>query len=231
MGAQRGMPDATITPQHGWRLFLKRSLDRMVAAVVLLVSVPIFAVIALVVWLDVGSPVFFRQPRPGKYGRPFTIAKFRTMRDARDERGNPLSDSARLTRFGSFLRSTSLDELPQFLNVLRGELSLVGPRPLLMEYLDRYTPEQARRHSVLPGITGWTQVNGRNALSWEQKFALDCWYVDHWSLSLDLRILFTTLFRVFQRSGISQAGHATMPEFLGTSSQWNMSHKSELRGK
>ncbi len=221
MGPQRGTPDTT--PQHGWRLFLKRSFDLFVAAVVLLASAPAFAGIALLVWLDVGWPVFFRQTRPGRNGRPFTIAKFRTMREARDAQGSLLSDSDRLTRFGSFLRSTSLDELPQFFNVLRGELSLVGPRPLLMEYLERYTPEQARRHHVLPGITGWTQVNGRNALSWEQKFVLDCWYVDHWSLTLDLKILITTLFRVFQRKGISQAGHATMPEFLGTTPQRNVS--------
>jgi lipopolysaccharide/colanic/teichoic acid biosynthesis glycosyltransferase len=163
-----------------------------------------------------GPPVFFRQLRPGLHGRPFRVVKFRTMADARDARGGLLPDAARLTAVGRVLRATSLDELPQLWNVLRGELSLVGPRPLLMQYLPRYSPEQARRHDVLPGVTGWAQVHGRNALSWEDKFALDVWYVDHWSPWLDLRILAATLLHVARREGISQPGHATMPEFLGT---------------
>jgi lipopolysaccharide/colanic/teichoic acid biosynthesis glycosyltransferase len=162
-----------------------------------------------------GLPILFRQQRPGLHGKPFTLLKFRTMTDARDAQGNLLPDAERLTPFGSFLRRTSLDELPAFFNVLRGDMSLMGPRPLLMAYLDRYTPEQARRHEVRPGITGWAQVNGRNAITWEQKFVLDVWYVDNWSLWLDLKILFLTGWKVLRREGISQEGHATMPEFLG----------------
>jgi lipopolysaccharide/colanic/teichoic acid biosynthesis glycosyltransferase len=163
-----------------------------------------------------GSPVLFVQERPGLGGRPFRLVKFRTMRHATAPDGAPLPDADRLTPLGRFLRATSLDELPQLWNVLRGELSLVGPRPLLMQYLARYTPEQARRQDVLPGITGWAQVNGRNALAWDEKLALDVWYVDHWSLGLDLKILVRTLGKVLRRDGISQRGQATMPEFLGT---------------
>jgi lipopolysaccharide/colanic/teichoic acid biosynthesis glycosyltransferase len=162
-----------------------------------------------------GWPVFFKQKRPGLKGHPFLLVKFRTMTDERDETGTLLPDGSRLTSLGRFLRATSLDELPQLWNVLRGELSLVGPRPLLMQYLERYTPEQARRHEVLPGITGWAQINGRNAISWEEKFALDIWYVDNWSLKLDALILVRTFLRVLKRDGISREGHATMPEFLG----------------
>jgi sugar transferase EpsL len=157
----------------------------------------------------------FRQRRPGLHGQIFTIIKFRTMTDVRDAQGNLLSDAERLTRFGRFLRSTSLDELPELWNVLRGDMSLVGPRPLLMQYLPRYTPEQARRHEVRPGVTGWAQVNGRNALSWEQKFALDVWYVDHVSLRLDAKIIALTVWKILQREGISQPGQATMEEFQG----------------
>lgn len=182
----------------------------------LVVAAPLLAVVALLVRLSMGSPVLFRQERPGRLGRPFELVKFRTMRDAADADGRLLPDEARLTRVGSFLRATSLDELPQLWNVVRGELSLVGPRPLLMRYMPRYTAEQARRHQVLPGLTGWAQVNGRNAISWEEKFALDVWYVDHWSLALDLRIVAMTAIRVLRRSGISRKGHATMPEFMGT---------------
>jgi len=171
--------------------------------------------IALAVRLRLGVPVLFRQRRPGLHGQPFTLLKFRTMTGARDAAGNLLPDAERLTPLGRFLRATSLDELPELLNVLKGEMSLVGPRPLLLEYLTRYTPEQARRHDVRPGITGWAQVNGRNALSWEHKFALDVWYVDHVSLGLDLKILVLTALRVLARQGISQPGHATMEEFLG----------------
>jgi sugar transferase EpsL len=174
---------------------------------------PIMAVVALLVRWKLGSPVLFRQRRPGLGARIFTLLKFRTMIDAR---GSLLPDEARLTPLGRRLRSLSLDELPQLWNVLRGDLSLVGPRPLLIEYLDRYTQEQARRHLVKPGITGWAQVNGRNTISWDEKFALDTWYVDHWSLWLDFRILLLTVSRVLRRQGISSGDHATMPEFLGS---------------
>jgi len=202
--------------QDGWRLAIKTGVDRLAAAAGLAITSPLLLAVGLLVRLRLGTPVLFRQQRPGRGGRPFQVLKFRTMRDARDAAGRPLPDEARLTRLGRFLRATSLDELPQLWNVLRGDLSLVGPRPLLMQYLPRYSPEQARRHEVLPGITGWAQVNGRNAISWEQKFALDVWYVDHWSLTLDLRILALTALRVIRRSGISRAGYATMPEFMGT---------------
>jgi sugar transferase EpsL len=163
-----------------------------------------------------GNPIFFRQKRPGYRGRPFWIYKFRTMTDTYDMQDNLLPDSQRITRVGRFLRSTSLDELPELFNVLRGEMSLVGPRPLLMQYLERYTPQQARRHEVLPGITGWAQVNGRNALTWEEKFDLDVWYVDHWSFGLDLKILLITAVKVLRREGINQPGHTTAEEFIGT---------------
>jgi len=163
-----------------------------------------------------GSPVLFRQVRPGYRGRLFELYKFRSMTEARDIQGRLLPDEQRLTRWGRFLRATSLDELPELLNVLRGEMSLIGPRPLLVQYLERYTPEQARRHEVLPGITGWAQVNGRNVLTWEDKFHLDVWYVDHWSFWLDLKILSLTLWKVLTREGISQVGHATAREFVGS---------------
>jgi sugar transferase EpsL len=179
---------------------------------------PVFALTSILVWLRLGSPISFCQIRPGLYGKPFTVYKFRTMTNARNVNGNLLSDAERLTPFGRFLRNTSLDELPELFNVLRGEMSLVGPRPLLMEYLERYTPEQARRHDVLPGITGWAQVNGRNAISWEEKFALDVWYVEHQSLWLDMKIILLTVWKLIQREGISQPGQATMEEFLGSRS-------------
>jgi lipopolysaccharide/colanic/teichoic acid biosynthesis glycosyltransferase len=181
----------------------------------LLVS-PILAISALVVRISDGSPVLFRQPRPGLGGRIFTNFKFRSMRDLRDAEEHLLPDSQRISALGRFLRSTSLDELPELLNVLRGEMSLVGPRPLLVAYLERYSPDQSRRHQVLPGITGWTQINGRNALTWEDKFRLDVWYVDHWSLRLDIKILALTLWKVLKREGISQPGQATAEEFRGT---------------
>lgn len=201
----------------GRSLFLKRTID-VVGSVVGLVlfSVPM-ALIALVVWRSMGRPVIFRQIRPGLHGWPFVMYKFRTMRDVRDASGRPLSDQERLTPLGRWLRSTSLDELPELWNVLKGDMSLVGPRPLLMSYLDRYTPEQARRHEVKPGITGWAQIHGRNALTWEEKFQLDVWYVDHWTLWLDARILVRTLLKVVRREDISAEGHATMPEFTGGS--------------
>jgi lipopolysaccharide/colanic/teichoic acid biosynthesis glycosyltransferase len=173
------------------------------------------ALIAFLVRLKLGSPVFFRQKRPGLDGKPFELLKFRTMADRRDAAGKELPDSDRLTGIGRWLRATSLDELPELWNVIRGDMSLVGPRPLLMEYLPLYSPEQSRRHDVRPGITGWAQINGRNAISWEEKFKLDVWYVDNQSFWLDLKILFFTVFRVFQRSGISAEGEATMPKFTG----------------
>jgi len=187
----------------------KRLLDLALVLPGLLLLSPVLLCVALAVRVRLGPGVLFRQQRPGLHGRPFTILKFRTMR------GGPGADAERLTPFGRLLRSTSLDELPELLNVLRGDMSLVGPRPLLMQYLPRYSPEQARRHEVPPGITGWAQVNGRNALSWEEKFALDVWYVDNRSLALDLRILWRTLLAVIRREGISAAGEATMPEFMG----------------
>ena len=177
---------------------------------------PFLLAIDLLIWLSVGHPVFFHQQRPGRFAKPFTLYKFTTMSNERNALGNLLPDELRLTRAGKVIRSLSLDELPQLWNVLRGDMSLVGPRPLLMEYLNRYTPEQARRHDVLPGITGWAQINGRNSLRWEEKFELDLWYVDHWSLGLDFKILWLTVLQVMRRKGINQNGHATMPEFTGT---------------
>jgi sugar transferase EpsL len=193
----------------------KRVFDLVAAGLGLLLLAPIVLLVALLVRIFHGAPVLFRQQRPGYQGRPFHIYKFRTMTEARDSSGNLRPDAERLTPLGRFLRATSLDEFPAFFNVLRGEMSLVGPRPLLMEYLPRYSPEQMRRHAVLPGVTGWAQVNGRNALSWEEKFKLDVWYVDHWSFWLDLKILFLTVWKVFKREGISQPGHATAEIFLG----------------
>jgi len=176
---------------------------------------PVFLVLGVLVRVKLGSLVLFRQIRPGLHGKPFLLLKFRTMTDARDDDGNLLPDSERLTRFGRFLRKTSLDELPELWNVLKGDMSLVGPRPLLMQYLDRYTPEQARRHEVKPGMTGWAQVNGRNALTWEEKFKLDVWYVDHQSFWLDMKIIAMTVWKVLRREGISQTGQATAEEFMG----------------
>jgi lipopolysaccharide/colanic/teichoic acid biosynthesis glycosyltransferase len=182
---------------------------------VAVLALPLLLVIALLVRVAIGKPVLFRQERPGLGGRPFTLLKFRTMTDATDANGRLLPDEVRLGRFGKWLRASSLDELPEIFNVLVGDMSLVGPRPLLMEYLPLYTAEQMRRHEVRPGITGWAQVNGRNAISWSQKFALDVWYVDHWSMGLDLRILWMTLVRVLRREGISQEGQATVEKFRG----------------
>ena len=195
---------------------LKRVFDVVVSATALVVLAPVMGLIALAVWRTMGRPVLFRHVRPGLHGKPFVMYKFRTMRDLRDAEGNLLPDEARLTPFGRWLRTTSLDELPELVNVLRGEMSLVGPRPLLMEYLERYTPEQARRHEVKPGITGWAQIHGRNNLSWEERLRLDVWYVDHWNSWLDLKILWRTLWMVLRREGISAQGHATMPEFRGS---------------
>jgi lipopolysaccharide/colanic/teichoic acid biosynthesis glycosyltransferase len=195
--------------------WLKIVLDRIVAAIALLIFSPLILMIAIAIYITMGKPIIFSQPRPGQYGRIFTFYKFRTMTHKRDSDGNLLPDEQRLTAFGQFLRQTSLDELPQLWNVFKGDMSFVGPRPLMVEYLDRYSPEQARRHEVTPGITGWAQVNGRNAISWQEKFKLDVWYVDNWSLWLDLKILFLTVLKVLQRQGISQPGRATMEEFKG----------------
>ena len=194
---------------------IKRMIDITVSAAALLLLAAPMAMIALAIFIADGRPILFRQLRPGYKARPFTLLKFRTMAEMRDQEGNALADSQRLTRLGALLRSLSLDELPQLWNVLIGDMSLVGPRPLLMQYLDRYTAEQARRHDVRPGITGWAQVNGRNALNWPQRFALDVWYVDHWSLALDSRILAKTVLQILKREGISQVGQATMTEFMG----------------
>jgi lipopolysaccharide/colanic/teichoic acid biosynthesis glycosyltransferase len=175
----------------------------------------VLLLVAIINWLVLGRPVLFRQQRPGLGGKPFTIYKFRTMTDERDDQGKLLPDADRLTAFGRFLRSTSLDELPELFNVLKGDMSLVGPRPLLMEYLPRYTTEQMRRHEVRPGITGWAQVNGRNALTWEEKFQMDVWYVEHCSFWLDLKILWLTFIALVKREGITAQEHATMPKFMG----------------
>ncbi|MBC7132005.1 MAG: sugar transferase [Roseovarius sp.] len=195
---------------------MKRVLDILGAGFGLLVLAPVLLIVALLIRLQMGPPVFFRQTRPGLHGEPFEMIKFRSMRDAHDADGNPLPDEDRITGVGRFLRATSLDELPELWNVLKGEMSLVGPRPLLMEYLPLYSPQQARRHEVRPGVTGWAQVNGRNAISWDEKFALDVWYVDNRSLWLDLKIIWLTLRKVLRREGISAAGEATMPKFMGT---------------
>ncbi len=195
--------------------FIKRFFDLLIAVIVLFLASPLLLVLAILVLLTHGRPVLFRQQRPGYKGRPFYICKFRTMAERFSPDGNLLPDAERITRLGRFLRSSSLDELPELINVLRGEMSLVGPRPLLMQYLGRYSAEQMRRHDVPPGITGWAQVNGRNAITWEEKFKLDLWYVDNWSFWLDIRILFMTLWKALKREGISQPGHATMEEFMG----------------
>lgn len=195
----------------------KRLFDLILTIPGLILLSPVLLVLALLVRIKLGAPILFKQERPGLNREPFTVYKFRTMTDARDERGDLLPDEVRLTAFGHLLRRTSLDELPELLNVLKGEMSLVGPRPLLMRYLPLYSPEQARRHEVRPGITGWAQINGRNAISWEQKFALDVWYVDHMSLWLDVKIIAITLWKVIKREGISQQGQATAAYFMGNS--------------
>jgi len=199
--------------------FGKRVFDILISLLVITVFSPLLLVIAVLVWMKLGSLVLFRQTRPGLKGQPFTIYKFRTMNDARDEQGNLLPDTERLIPFGKFFRSTSLDELPEFINVFKGEMSMVGPRPLVMQYLDRYTPEQARRNDVLPGITGWAQINGRNAISWEERFALDVWYVDNVSFWLDIKIMLLTFWAILLRKDISQPGHETIEEFMGSLSK------------
>lgn len=202
-----------------YRRFGKRLLDLALAVSALGVLAPVVLVVAVLVRTRLGSPVLFTQVRPGKNGRPFRMVKFRTMTDARDASGQLLPDDVRLTRFGRFLRSTSLDELPELWNVIRGQMSLVGPRPLLMQYLPLYSDEQQRRHEVLPGLTGWAQVNGRNRTTWDERFAQDVWYVDHVSLRIDLRILLMTIMKVVRRDGVSAEGHATMPYFQGNAAE------------
>lgn len=197
-------------------LKIKRLIDIIGSLIGLAITSPIIVAVSIIIYFTMGKPIFFKQLRPGLNGKPFCIYKFRTMLDLRDEDGKLLPDEKRLTTIGKFLRSTTLDELPEFWNVLKGDMSLVGPRPLLMEYLDRYTPEQSRRHNVKPGMTGWAQVNGRNAISWEEKFKLDIWYVDNWNILLDLKIIFLTILKVLKREGISAEGHITMPEFKGS---------------
>ncbi|MBI5302887.1 MAG: sugar transferase [Chloroflexi bacterium] len=203
------------TPLNFYARYVKRLFDLGLTIPALVVLSPFISMLAWLARIKLGSPVLFHQKRPGFRGMPFTLYKFRTMTETRDTHGNLLPDAERLTRLGRFLRATSLDELPELFNVLRGEMSLVGPRPLLMQYLDLYTPEQIRRHEVKPGITGWAQVNGRNALTWEQKFALDVWYVDHQSFWLDVKIILLTLWKLITREGINEPGEATAREFRG----------------
>ena len=194
---------------------IKRGLDVSGAIISIIFFFPIMTVISILILCKMGSPVLFQQTRPGRRGEPFEMIKFRTMRNAVDENGSLLPDAKRLTKLGRFLRASSLDELPELWNVLKGEMSLVGPRPLLMEYLPLYSPEQARRHEIRPGVTGWAQVNGRNAISWDEKLALDVWYVDNRSLWLDMKIIWLTILKVIKREGISAAGEATMSKFTG----------------
>ena len=194
---------------------IKRIFDFMVCLIGYFLLSPIILVISAAIRIQMGSPVFFTQVRPGLNGKPFKLYKFRTMKNSMDRQGQFLQDEKRLTTLGRWLRSTSLDELPELINIISGDMSIVGPRPLLMQYLDRYTPEQARRHEVKPGLTGWAQINGRNAISWEEKFELDVWYVDNQSFRLDLKIIALTIGKVLRREGISQKGEATMQEFMG----------------
>lgn len=204
------------TPMLQRHLLVKRLFDIAVSLLILILIAPTMLVLTILVKIKLGSPIFFRHERPGLYGKSFVLIKFRTMTDARDVDGNLLPDAERLTPFGKLLRSTSLDELPELFNVLKGDMSLVGPRPLIHRYLSRYTPEQARRQNVLPGITGWAQVNGRNAISWEQRFALDVWYVDNHSILLDIHIMIITVMKVLKREGITEEGSVSMSEFMGS---------------
>jgi sugar transferase EpsL len=195
--------------------FCKRLFDLLFLFFAFIILSPVIFVTAILVYIFLGTPILFKQRRPGYKGRPFFIYKFRSMQNATDRNGNPLPDSERITRFGRLLRSLSLDELPELFNILRGEMSFVGPRPLLMEYLALYSPEQARRHDAVPGLTGWAQVNGRNAVDWSARFKMDVWYVDHWSLWLDLKIIFLTVWKVISREGINQEGQSTVEYFKG----------------
>jgi lipopolysaccharide/colanic/teichoic acid biosynthesis glycosyltransferase len=222
------MPNISSKLSLKLKLFIKRMFDIAVGGLSLVLLSPLILFLAFFVRIKLGRPVLFRQHRPGLNGKPFIIYKFRTMVDANDADNKPLQDDQRLLPLGSFLRSTSLDELPELLNVLKGDMSIVGPRPLMMKYLDRYTPEQARRHEVKPGITGWAQINGRNTVSWEDKFRLDVWYVDNWNLLIDFKIILKSIVLVFKRSGISQQGRATVDEFMGTRQNTTTGKKTEL---
>ena len=202
--------------QFGLPLKVKRTVDLVVSFALLTALSPLLFAVGILLFLTMGRPILFRQRRAGRYGRPFIVYKFRTMTDERDTQGQPVADRERVTRVGRLLRLLSIDELPQLWNVLRGEMSLVGPRPLLMQYLERYSAEEMQRHEVKPGITGWAQVNGRNATSWQERFALDAWYVENWSLALDARILVRTLWTVLVGGGVAHGGHVSMPEFLGS---------------
>ena len=197
---------------------IKRLADIFVSLIVLILALPVLLVTAILIRIKLGSPILFKQVRPGLNAKSFTLYKFRTMKDAVDSQGNPLPDEKRMTKFGLMLRKLSLDEFPQLINVIKGDISLVGPRPLLVRYLDRYNEHQSRRHEMKPGITGWAQVNGRNAISWEQKFDYDVWYIDNWSIFLDFNILIKTAFKVLKCSDISQDNHVTMKEFMGSDS-------------
>ncbi len=194
---------------------MKRSFDFLVSWMLLILLLPVYLTIAILIRLKLGRPIIFKQTRPGLYGKPFTLYKFRSMVNVKDEYGNLLPDAERMNGFSRLLRKTSLDELPELINVLKGDMSLVGPRPLLMQYLERYNEEQTRRHEIRPGITGWAQVNGRNAIGWEEKFKMDVWYVDHHNFRLDLKILFLTFIQVYKQEGVHQEGHATSEEFMG----------------
>jgi sugar transferase EpsL len=208
-----------VMPMKTCQVRMKRAMDIVVAALGLVIFSPVLLAVTLAIWATMGRPVLFRQIRPGLRGRPFVLFKLRTMRTPKEGERSLDTDALRLTRLGRLLRTTSLDELPELWNVLRGDMSLVGPRPLLMEYLARYTPDQARRHELKPGMTGWAQINGRNAISWEEKFQLDLWYVEHQSFRLDLKIILLTVWLVFRRCDIQSPDHATMPEFRGTISK------------
>jgi lipopolysaccharide/colanic/teichoic acid biosynthesis glycosyltransferase len=209
------MMTENVQRHHLISRLIKAVLDKLVVMIALIILSPLMLVIAIAIYLQMGQPILFIQPRPGKDARIFNFYKFRTMTNERDNNGNFLSDEKRLTALGKFLRQTSLDELPQLWNLAKGDISFVGPRPLLVKYLDRYTPEQARRHEVKPGITGLAQVRGRNSLSWKEKFNLDIFYINNWSLLLDLQIIFLTVWTVIKQQGISQDNHATMEEFMG----------------
>ncbi|MBG9614832.1 sugar transferase [Bacillus cereus] len=197
---------------------MKRLFDVLVSSILIVLALPILLILAILIRVNLGSPIIFKQQRPGMYGKPFYLYKFRSMSDGRDKEGNLLPNHMRMTKFGNVIRKFSLDELPQLINVLKGDISLVGPRPLLMEYLNLYTKEQARRHEVRPGITGWAQVNGRNAISWEEKFELDVWYVNNHSFILDMKILFLTALKVVRTEGVNKSENITMPKFTGTKS-------------